>query len=65
MLEAHIKDVINTFFRTASVNKGKSSGRPSVSEEVVDYFRQLEHNPQTFLTSLSQQSGVLLQHEIV
>ena len=35
-LEAHIKDVINRFVRTGSVNKEKSRGRRSVSEELVD-----------------------------
>ena len=35
-LEAHIRDVINRFVGTGSVNRGKSPGRPSVSEEVVD-----------------------------
>ncbi|KAJ3659556.1 hypothetical protein Zmor_011240 [Zophobas morio] len=58
-LEAHIRDVINRFVRTGNVNKGKSSGRPAVSEEVVDDLRErLEQNPQTSLTRLSQQSGV-------
>ncbi|KAJ3662408.1 hypothetical protein Zmor_006758 [Zophobas morio] len=58
-LKAHIRDVINRFVRTSNVNKGKSSGRPAVSEEVVDDLRErLEQNPQTSLTRLSQQSGV-------
>ena len=35
-LEAHIRDIINTFVRTGSVNKGKYPGTPSVSEEIVD-----------------------------
>ena len=35
-LEAQIRDVINKFLRTGSVDKGKSPGRPSVSDEVVD-----------------------------
>ena len=41
-LEVHISDVINRFVRTGSVNKGKSPGRPSVSEEVVDDLRRLK-----------------------
>ena len=57
-LEAHIRYVINRFIRTGSVNKGKCPGRPAVAEGVVDDLRQLKHNPQTFLTRLSQQSGV-------
>ena len=57
-LEVHIRDVINRFVRTGSVNKEKSRGRPSVSEEVVDDLRRLEQNPQTSLTKFPQQSGV-------
>ena len=43
-LEAHIRDVSNRFVRTGRVNKGKSRGRPSVFEEVVDDLRRLEEN---------------------
>ena len=83
-LEAHTRNVIDKFVRTGSLNKGKSPGKPSVFEEVVDDLRRrtgsvnkgkspgrlpvfeeviddlrrLEQNPQTFLTRLSQQSGV-------
>ena len=39
-LEAHIRDVINRFVRTGSVNKEKFPRKPSVSEVVVDDFRQ-------------------------
>ena len=38
-LEAHIRDVINRFVRSGSVNKGKSPGRAAISEEVVDDLR--------------------------
>ena len=57
-LEIHIRDVINRFVRTGSVDKRKSPGRPSVSEEVVDDLRRLEQNPQTSLTRFPQQLGV-------
>ncbi|KAJ3646005.1 hypothetical protein Zmor_023618 [Zophobas morio] len=57
-LEVHIKDAINGFVRSGSVNKGKSPGRPSVSEEVVDYLRRIERNSQTSLTRFPQQSRV-------
>ena len=41
-LEAHIRgDVINRFVRTGNLNKGKSPGRLSVSEEVVDDFSRI------------------------
>ena len=58
LLEDHIRDVINRLVRTGSVKKGKSPGRPSVSEEIVDDLRGLEQNPQRSLTRLSQQPGV-------
>ena len=57
-LQAHISDISDRFVRTGSVDKGKSPGRPSVSEEVVDDSRRLEQNPQTSLTRFTQQSGV-------
>ena len=57
-LKAHIRDVINRFVRTGSVHKGKSPGRPSISEEVVDNLKRLEQNPQTSLTRFYEQSGV-------
>ena len=57
-LRAHIRDVINRFVRSGSVNTGRSPERPSVSEEVVDDLRRLEQNSQTSLTRFSQQSGV-------
>ena len=55
--EVHIRNIINRFVRTGSVDKGKSPGRPSVSEEVVDDLSRLGQNPQTFLTRFPQQSG--------
>jgi hypothetical protein len=43
------RDVINRFVRTGCVNKGKSTGRPPISEKVVGDLRErLEHNPDTF-----------------
>ncbi|KAJ3643407.1 hypothetical protein Zmor_026120 [Zophobas morio] len=56
--EAHVRDAINRFVRTGSVDKGKSPGKPSISEEVVDDLRRLEQNAQTSLTRFPQQSGV-------
>ncbi|KAJ3646459.1 hypothetical protein Zmor_024047 [Zophobas morio] len=44
-LEAHIRDVINRFVRTGSVNIGKFPGGPSVFEEIVDDLRQIAQNP--------------------
>jgi hypothetical protein len=38
------RDVINRFVRTGCVNKGKSTGRPPISEKVVgDLGERLEH----------------------
>ena len=56
-LEAYIKDVINEFVQSGSVNKEKSPGRPCVSGEVVDDLKRHEQNSQTALTILSQQPG--------
>ena len=56
--EAHTRDVINRFVRTGSINKGKSPGRPSVSEEVVDDLGRIEQTPQKSLTRFPQLSGV-------
>ena len=39
LLEAHNRNVINRFVRDSSVNKGKSPGRPSLSEVVVNDLR--------------------------
>ncbi|KAJ3665542.1 hypothetical protein Zmor_001033 [Zophobas morio] len=58
-LEAHIRGVINRFVRAGSVDKAKSPGKPSASEEVVDVLRRLEQKPQT-----SFSLEFLLQHEI-
>ena len=40
-LEADIRNVINIFALTGSVDKGKSPGRPSISEGVVNDLRQI------------------------
>mgnify|MGYP005985439015 CR=1 FL=1 len=63
-LEAHIRDVINRFVRTRRVDKGKSPGRRSLSEEVVDELRRLEQNPQISKTDFLSSQEFLLQHEI-
>ena len=47
-LESQIRDEINRFVPTGSINKGTSRGRPAVSEEVL---RRLEQNP--FLICIS------------
>ena len=57
-LEVHIRDVINRFVPTGRIDKGKSPGKLSVSEKVVDDLRRLEQKPQTSLTRFAQQSGV-------
>lgn len=58
-LKAHIRDVMNRFMQTGNVSKGKSPGRPQVSQEVVEDLRtRVEQNPQMSLSKLSLQSGV-------
>src|SRR5699024_2578615 len=58
-LMKHIRDVIDRFVRTGSVSKGKSPGRPSVSDETVaDLRERVEQNPRISLPKLSLQSGV-------
>jgi hypothetical protein len=60
-LKAHIRTVINRFIQTGNVNEKKSTGRPQISEEIVEDLRaRVEQNPQTSLKRLSLQSGVPL-----
>ncbi|CAG9822325.1 unnamed protein product [Phaedon cochleariae] len=60
-LKAHIRTVMNRFIQNGNVNKKKSTGRPQISEEVVENLRaRVEQNPQTSLKRLSSQSGVPL-----
>ena len=52
-LEAHIKNAINRFVWIGGANKGKSPGRPSVSENVVTSLKQrLQQNPQIFFDNI-------------
>jgi hypothetical protein len=49
-LTAHIHRIFNRFVTTGSVEKGKSSGRPKVMENVVENIRDhLEAHPRTYL----------------
>jgi hypothetical protein len=49
-LTAHIHGIFNRFVTTGSVEKGKSSGRPKVMENVVENIRDhLEAHPRTYL----------------
>jgi hypothetical protein len=51
-LAAHINRIVDRFVATGSVEKGKSSGRPKVMEDVVENIRDtLEEHPRTSLTS--------------
>jgi hypothetical protein len=59
-LAAHIHRIVDRFVATGSVEKGKSSGRPKVMEDVVENIRDtLEEDPRTSLTRLALQTGVL------
>ncbi|KAJ3632041.1 hypothetical protein MTP99_013138 [Tenebrio molitor] len=45
-LAAHINRIVDRFVATGSVEKGKSSGRPKVMEDVVENIRDtLEEHP--------------------
>jgi hypothetical protein len=58
-LAAHINRIVDRFVATGSVEKGKSSGRPKVMEDVVENIRDtLEEHPRTSLTRLALQTGV-------
>jgi hypothetical protein len=60
-LMTHIRRIMDRFDKTGDVSKGKSSGRPQVSEDIVEDLRQrVEQNPRTSLPRLSAQSGVPL-----
>jgi hypothetical protein len=49
-LTAHIHRIFNRFVTTGSVEKGKSSGRPKVMENVVENIRDhLEAHPRPYL----------------
>jgi hypothetical protein len=51
--------IVDRFVATGSVEKGKSSGRPKVMEDVVANIRDtLEEHPRTSLTRLALQAGV-------
>ncbi|KAJ3662057.1 hypothetical protein Zmor_006424 [Zophobas morio] len=58
-LMTHIKRIVDRFNSTGNVSKGKSPGRPPVSEEVVEDLRErMEQSPKKSLSKLSLQSGV-------
>jgi hypothetical protein len=58
-LLTHIGRIVNRFLTTGTVSKGKSSGRPPVSDEIVEDLRErVEETPQISVARLSQQSGV-------
>ncbi|KAJ3649791.1 hypothetical protein Zmor_021512 [Zophobas morio] len=58
-LKTHIRRIVARFNDTGSVCKGKPTGRPEVSEDVVDDLRtRMEQSPKKSLSKLSLQSGV-------
>jgi hypothetical protein len=49
---------VNRFLTTGTVRKGKSSGRPPVSDEIIENLRgRVERTPQIAIDRLSQQSS--------
>jgi hypothetical protein len=55
-LLTHIGRIVNRFLTTATVSKGKSSGWPPISDEIVEDFEK--ESAQISVACLSQQSGV-------
>jgi hypothetical protein len=50
---------MNRFLTIGTINKGKSSGRPPVSDEIVQNLKEtVEQTLQISIARLSQQSGV-------
>jgi hypothetical protein len=50
---------VNRFLTIGTINKGKSSGRPPLSDEIVEDLKEMvEKIPQISVACLSQQSDV-------
>jgi hypothetical protein len=50
---------VNRFLTIGTISKGKSSGRPPVSDEIVEDLKEMmEKALQISIACLSQQSGV-------
>jgi hypothetical protein len=64
----HIKRIVNRFLTIRTISKGKSLGRPPVSDEILDDLKEMvEKTLQISIACLSQQSGVLQStcHKII
>ncbi|KAJ3652102.1 hypothetical protein Zmor_018098 [Zophobas morio] len=58
-LKTHIRRIVARFNATGSVSKGKPTGTPQISEDVVEDSRtRIEQSPKKSLSQLSLQSGV-------
>jgi hypothetical protein len=58
-LLTHIGRIVNRFLTIGTISKGKSSGRPPVSDEIVEDLKEIvEKTLQISIAPLSQQSGV-------
>jgi hypothetical protein len=61
LIGAHIRRIFNRFVTTGSVEKGKSTGRSKVIEDVVENIRDhLQEHQRTSLTRLSLQTSLSL-----
>jgi hypothetical protein len=58
-LLTHIERIVNRFLTIGTISKGKSSGRPPVSGEIVEDLKEMvEKTLQICIARLSQQAGV-------
>jgi hypothetical protein len=59
LLLTHIGRIVNIFLTIGTIKKGKSSGQPPVSDEIVEDLNEMvEKTPQISAARLSQQSGI-------
>jgi hypothetical protein len=64
----HIKRTVNRFLTIRTISKGKSLGRPPVSDAILEDLKEMvEKTLQISTACLSQQSGVLRStcHKII
>ncbi|KAJ3643586.1 hypothetical protein Zmor_026287 [Zophobas morio] len=58
-LRTYIRRIVARFNDTGSVSKGKLTGRPQVSEDLIEDLRtRMEQSRKKYLSKLSLQSGV-------
>jgi hypothetical protein len=59
LLLTHIKRIVNRFLTIRTIRKGKSLGRPPISDEILEDLKEMvEKTIQISIACLSQQSSV-------